>query len=401
LDVEEQVAAAFTPLRSSGNWFALLASLTTLARLHVLQGRLRQAGATYAEALTVAPGDAELRATVGGASYYLGIGDLHREWNDLPVAEHALRTGLDLTQGSVTVDADVLAFGYISYARLHQAQGNIAEALATLDAFLDSARQRMIAEHLIARGIAERARVALMNGDLESSVAWSESSGLALDDEITFVHEDVYLLLARVYIAMGTSDPRGQKLRDALELLERMLNRAEADKRANSVVPIHILRALALHAQGNRAQAHAALGQALIVAAPGGYICVFVDEGAVMADLLRDVQQTGVAQSYIGKLLGAFDARKEATKQQRGSTITSSMQATTQHPQTSPLIEPLTDRELEVLQLLVRGLSNQSIADELVVAVGTVKRHLNSIFTKLEVQSRLEASARARELGLV
>ena len=142
------------PLRAAGNLFTLLRSITNLARLQALQGRLRQAAATYAEALQVAPGPEGLRALVGGPAYFCGLGDLLREWNDFDGAERHLQQGLDLVMGALIVDAETVALGYLALARLQQARGEHVEARATLDEFAQIAERRSFAGHLVACGAA-------------------------------------------------------------------------------------------------------------------------------------------------------------------------------------------------------------------------------------------------------
>jgi LuxR family maltose regulon positive regulatory protein len=371
-----------------GDVMTHLYAIVSLAELQRRQGRLRQAVATYGEARAVAAGPGELQATVGGAAYYIGLGDLHREWNDLATAEDFLRSGLDLVQGSLTVDADVLTLGYISMTRLRQAWGDETRALQTLNTFLDIARQRNIAKHLIARGIAERARLALLQGDLQRAGHWADSSNLRPDDDLSYPRECEYLTLVRVRLAQGRHDPSGPALRDALHLLDRLLASAEAGMRTDSVIEILILRALALEVQGQHTGALAALERALTLAEPEGYVRRFVDEGAPMAALLRKACARGLKSDYAAQLLAHAGVPAQPEISPPPSAI-------------PHLREALTERELEVLRLLAAGRSNQEIAEELIIAVGTVKRHINSIMGKLQSQSRLEAVARARDLHLV
>ena len=135
----------------------------------------------------------------------------------------------------------------------------------------------------------------------------------------------------------------------------------------------------------------AALELALTMAEPDGYVRTFVDEGAPMGALLRRAASRGVSPAYLSKLLDALDAE---APMRRGPTGLAS-------PVAQPLEEPLSERELEVLRLIAGGLSNRDIAQELVLATGTVKKHINNIFTKLNVRSRTQAAAQAKELGLL
>jgi LuxR family maltose regulon positive regulatory protein len=178
------------------------------------------------------------------------------------------------------------------------------------------------------------------------------------------------------------------KLQQALSQLAACQQAAEQSGGLGWVVEIEILRALVQDALGQRADALASLERALAQAEPEGYVQVFLDEGEPLAVLLRRVVSPGVARAYARRLLDATDRR--ASKQEPGAA-----------PGPSPLVEPLTEREMEVLHLMVAGLSNREIADELVLAMGTVKAHLHNIYGKLGVRGRVQAATRARELQLL
>jgi LuxR family maltose regulon positive regulatory protein len=190
-----------------------------------------------------------------------------------------------------------------------------------------------------------------------------------------------------VRIAQGQHDPDASFLQDVLHLLNRLLADAETKARIDSVVRILVLRALALHTQRNRKEALTTLERALRLAEPEGYIRLFVDEGETMVTLLRQAQTQGIVPDYVVTLLSAFG--EQATV------------APADPPSTGSLVEPLTEREIEVLRLLVAGLSNAAIAQKLIITTGTVKRHVNSIYGKLGVGSRTQAVARAQSLHLL
>jgi LuxR family maltose regulon positive regulatory protein len=163
-----------------------------------------------------------------------------------------------------------------------------------------------------------------------------------------------------------------------------------------SVIEILVLQALAHEAQGNIPLALASLKRALALAEPEGYVQIFVDEGAPMAHLLSKAvahrtmpDDVGFMPDYIRKLQTACDA--EGQKREDTSFP---------HP-AQPLLDPLSQRELEVLQLIAQGLSNREISERLFIALVTVKGHNRKIFGKLEAKRRTEAVARARELGLL
>jgi LuxR family transcriptional regulator, maltose regulon positive regulatory protein len=400
---ERPLEEASAAVRASGALIVLLLSITFLARLRTLQGRLRAAAATYEEAATVVSGRNRLRDLVNSAAYYVGLGDIHREWNDLDAAERYLRRGMHLFTGALMVDADVVTHGCLSLARVQQARGRGADARATLDDFVNLARQRDFFPLLVARGEAARARLALMQDDLPTAIKWTEASGLDANDEPSYPREEEYLTLVRVLIAQGRLDPMSSYLDDALGILDRLFRTAEGGARMWSVIEILALRALALQAQHDSSEALAALERALALAQPEGYVRLFVDEGAPMAALLsellkrrrkgpRDARQHAML-GYVRRLLAVFESPHTSTDPPVPGGYA--------RGQDQPLPEHLTAREREVLELIAAGLSNQEIAAQLFIATSTVKGYVHSIFRKLEVDSRTKAVARARELGFV
>jgi LuxR family maltose regulon positive regulatory protein len=263
-DSERAVASVIAPLRASGNRYGALLSTTNLARLHMLQGRLRQAASTYKEAMEMVSKSGEMQGLVGGPTYYFGMGDLYRQWNDLGAAQRDLEQGMELVKGNLTVDADTVQLGYLGMARVEQALGNPNQALATLEEFAQLARQRNFFAPLIARGDAAKARVWLAQGDLLAAVRWAETSGLRVDDEPNYPQEEEYLTLARVFIAQGQGEPSAGPLDDATNLLDRLLGAAEDGGRIGSVIEILSVRSLALKKRGDPSEALAALERALM-----------------------------------------------------------------------------------------------------------------------------------------
>jgi LuxR family maltose regulon positive regulatory protein len=397
--LEEAVASS----RAVGDQIPLLNSINSLARLQTLQGRLRTAAATYEEAAEAVSGRDGLRDAVNSAAYYVGLGDIHRQWNELDSAERYLRRGMDLVTGALTVGADVVTQDYLSFARLQQARGLLTDARTTLEEFANLARQRDFFPLLVARGEAAQARLALIQDDLPAAVSWAEASELGADDEPSYPREEEYLTLVRVLLAQGRLDPMGSYLDDALGLLGRLFKIAEGGGRMGSVIEILALRALALQAQHESSEALAALERALVLAEAEGYVRVFVDEGAPMEALLsellkarrkgpRDSRQRALLD-YARRLLAAFESPHTSTDPPVPGGYAQG--------QDQPLLDPLTAREQEVLTLIAEGLSNREIAARLFIEVGTVKWYVHSIFRKLEVDSRTKAASRARELHLV
>jgi LuxR family maltose regulon positive regulatory protein len=386
---EHEVATAVAFASASGNLFSTVGSITLLARLHILQGKLRQAAATYAQVVQAVPRSEVLHTFLTSLSYYFGLGDLLREWNDLEAVEQHLVQGMALINETLTVEPFVVMLGYTAQARLEQARGNSHKALATLEALARLADRRHFASNVVAQGEAVRAQLELALGNVAAAIRWAETSGLSSEDEdLPYPREVEYLTLARVHIAQARSDPAAPFLQQILPPLGRLLRDAEAKARMGSVLEILVLRTLALEAQGNRTGALSTLERVLLLAAPEGYIRLFVDEGAPMLALLRQVQAGSSVPGYVATLLSAFGE-----------------QNVSDHPHTSarpsPLAEPLTERERDVLRLLLAGASNREIARRLVVSVNTVKRHVYNLCGKLGVQSRAQAIVRARTLHLL
>jgi LuxR family maltose regulon positive regulatory protein len=178
-------------------------------------------------------------------------------------------------------------------------------------------------------------------------------------------------------------------------LLSPLRQQMEAKGWADERLKAMVLQAVAHHAHGEKDKAAQLLGEALALAKPGGFMRIFVDEGAPMAQLLSEAAAHGIMRDYVVKLLTAFQDTKDDEGPLRATELSSSV------IRPSSLVEPLSQRELKILHLIAQGLSNHEISERLFLALSTVKGHNRNIFDKLQVQSRTEAVARARELGLL
>ena len=188
------------------------------------------------------------------------------------------------------------------------------------------------------------------------------------------------LMQARVLIAQGNPS-------EALAVVEPQRQQAEAKRLPQRLLLVMAVQSVALFAQGEKEKAVQVLAEALALAEPGGYIRLFVDEGALMAQLLLEAASRGIRPDYVARVLAAFEAEKRDSEDKPDL------------PPAGSLIEPLSQRELEILRLIAQGLSNREIGERLFLALDTIKGHNRKIFDKLEVQSRTEAVARARETG--
>jgi LuxR family maltose regulon positive regulatory protein len=240
-------------------------------------------------------------------------------------------------------------------------------------------------------------------GRLGEALDWARERGLSVSDAPHYLREFEHITLARVLLARYTSDRADRSLLEAMGLLERLLQAAEEGERTGSVIEILVLQALAHQMQGDIPAALAPLERALSLAEPEGYTRIFVDEGPPMAVLLARLHEharkrpraalTNVPLAYMERLRALLRGERV---QEGTSSAAPSAAAPAQ-----PLLDPLTERELEVLRLIAAGLSNRAIAARLVLALSTVKSYVNTIYGKLQVESRTQAVARARALHLL
>jgi len=256
-------------------------------------------------------------------------------------------------------------------ARLKLARGDVAGAAAILAQADQSARQQNFV-YRIPEVAAAQVMALIRQGNLAAATQLAETYELPISQ-------------ARVHLAHG--DPS-----TALAVLGPFRRQLEAKGWEDERLRVMVLQAVAHHAHGEKEKAVQLLGAALALAEPGGFIRLFVDEGPPMARLLSEAAAHGIMPDYVGKLLAVFETEKQ--KREDKSPLSPATPA-------QPLIEPLSQRELEVLQLIAQGLSNREISERLFIALITVKGHNQKIFGKLQVRRRTEAVARARELGLL
>jgi len=239
-------------------------------------------------------------------------------------------------------------------------------------------------------------QVRLAQGDATASWRWAQASGLSVDDEIQFHRYEVYCTFAQILIAQSKPDR-------ALTLLARLLAVAETAGGMGCVIEVQVLQAIALQATGRVNWALAALSRALSLAEPEGYVRTFIDEGEPMGRLLRQTIARGTAVDYASRLVTALEAEtardplgRPHSRPLGGSAAKGHAASGTERP-----VEPLTERELQVLRLLSTHLSRREMAGQLYVSVNTVRFHVKNIYTKLGVHSRSDAIRRAGELKLL
>lgn len=378
-DIHRLLSEAAAISQAAGDTHLTLTSLGMVGHIEMAQGKLHQAAETFRRGLKLAQ-QSQRPLPISGV-IYAGLGEVLREWNDLDAALRHVTQAIQLAEPGG--DLRAMTGGYFTLARVYQAQGDMDNALSAIEQATQLAERSNIT-WLISQAAAYRARLWLAQGNLAAAVRWAENSGLSPGDEIGYQREAEYTILARVIIAQNKPD-------EALTLLDWLRDVTEANSLMGTVIESLVLQALALELKGDTGEATAKVEQALSLGEPEGYIRLFVDEGQPLAALLARVKLRKAdsrVNTYFSRVLNAF----EASEVNRGSTETFIIQ---------PLVDPLSDRELEVLQLIADGLMNREIAQELIISPGTVKVHVKNIYSKLDVHSRTQAAARARELKLL
>jgi LuxR family maltose regulon positive regulatory protein len=384
-------------VQKAGHLSDVISGAIARADLRIAQGRLHEATGIYEQALqlAMAQGEPLLRGT---ADLYVGMSELSREYNDLPTATQQLLRSREL--GERTGFPQNWSRWHVAMARIRAAQGDREEALT----LLQEAERLYVSDFYpnVRPVAAVKTRLWIAQGRLGEALDWARARGLSIDDELSYLCEFEHITLARLLLAQAQHDPADHALLTAMTLLALLLPAAETGGRIGSVIEILLLQALAHQAQGDMPAALLSLKRALTLAEPAGYIRIFADEGQPMRFLILDfgfwiTQQLGIEQNmkltiYTDRILAAL-----------GNEPLSMEQIQIQNPKSKiqNLVEPLSQRELEVLRLFKTELSGPEIAQELVVALSTVRTHTKSIYSKLNVNSRRAAVNRAVELNLL
>ncbi len=370
-DAEREFTDLVARWRSVGESSLAARSCRFVGQVQRDQGRLDAALRSYAQLVTIAEDPDQPRPPV--AAYgYVGMAEVAYQRDEL---DDALRHACDaIARGHQLSETEPLASGLVTLAWIRQAEGDRAGAIAAIEEAERSAPSPAVA-NLLNPIPAQRARLLLAQGDIAAAAQWAAARGLSSDDEPSYLREQEYLVLVRLLLAQ-------RQPAEALALLERMHGPAAGQERTGNLIELLALRALALADSGSRAEAAEVLEEALGLGGQQGYVRVFADEGAPMAALLGRV--AGVPAGYLARVLAACQRDAPGARQRAQG-----------------LVDPLTARELEVLALLAAGAPNQGIADQLVVTLDTVKKHVTHVLAKLGVANRTEAVARARQIGLI
>lgn len=370
--------------RTANLSFISLMAAIQLADLKVVQGQLHEAASAYERVAQLGAEPGQQLPIVSMA--YSSLGRAWYEWNDLDRATQYLQESITWGQRWAATDLRSIGLIYLAYVQL--AQGQAAAAGDLVQQADHVLRQRSISPLSVAVARMHQARLALRLNDLPMALAWAEDYQAHLPDLPATLRVSGAATLARIWLAQGQADR-------VCELIGPRAATLEEGSLIGSALEFYLLHALALRQLDRLEEARPVLARALTLAEPGSYVRLFVDEGEAARLLILDFgsrieEFSGRLAPYRNRLLTAFPAPQKSAIPLSSSAFS---------PQ--PLIEPLSDRELEVLLLIADGYANQEIAQRLVVALSTVKTHINNIYGKLGVQSRTQALARARALGLL
>jgi LuxR family maltose regulon positive regulatory protein len=366
--------------KASGNVYMILfASLNLVFTLRDM-GHLQKAQEICQQQIELANKSGLSQTGVVGWLFMLW-GEMLAEKNELDQALELVKKGAELIEQSK--DLIMLSWSNLCLIRVLFSRGDVKDAERVIQKMNYVAVEHGANPWITNQMRAWQARIWLVQDELEAASQWARDLEVDADEELTSIHDFDYVILARILIAQ-------KRLDETSRLLQRLFGAAEAGERTSKMIEILILQALAFQASGETAQAISTLEQALNLAEPEGFIRIFVDEGSPMAHLLYDALNRGVAPDYVRRLLAAFP-------------VTEPEGAASTKPQVdqSGLIEPLSDREIEVLQLIAEGLTNSEIATRLFLSPHTVKVHARNIYSKLSAHNRTEAVARARTLGIL
>ena len=360
---ERALSEALSISQMSGKNFHMTLASNGLGQVQESQNQLYKAAATYQSGLKLA---GDYPHPTSASQTYLGLARICYEWNDLDTAERYGQQSLLLMR---QFDQDNLfIISEVFLARLKLARGDVTGAAAMLAEAEQSVRQHNIA-HRLSEVAAAQVLVLLRQGNLDTAAHLAQAHALPFSQ-------------ACVYLAHGDALA-------ALAVLEPLRQQMDEKGWEDQLLKVMVLQTIALQAQGEMDKAVQTLADALALAELGGFVRIFVDEGVPMAQLLPEAASRGIMPDYIGKLLAAFESDAQQSEEKLDLSPTQSRN------------ELLSQRELEVLHLIAQGLSNHEISESLFLALDTVKGHNRRIYAKLQVQSRTEAVARARELGLL
>jgi LuxR family maltose regulon positive regulatory protein len=324
----------------------------------------------------------QMQQSVGFSHYFLGV--VHYYWNELDAARQHFE---ELVVNRFSVHTQAARNGMIGLIRVHMANAEISAAWSVMELLSQFDLDRLGQDGDDARSL--RAQLEYAQGDSESALHWADSYAVPVQGRSLLWLQNPHLAKARILLARGT----GADAQSALDILDVIGEFAQHTFNIRVQIKVLALRALALEIQGKAVAAVATLQQALELAQPGGIIRIFIDLGADMRAMLLRLAKQGFAAETVRRILAAFPEPQR--------TIASGNAESTSRAVNARLVEPLTDRELDVLTLLRERLSNKEIAQTLVLSPATVKRYTINVYEKLGVSKRWDAVVKAETLGIL
>jgi LuxR family maltose regulon positive regulatory protein len=367
--------------KAAGNIYYHIFAGSCLGSTMAHRGKLKEAKDFCRQMLNLAIENGIEQTGIGG-SLYGNLGNILCEWNDFDEGIRLINKGIELSE--LGRDPVIVAVCQISLLRASMYQMDLAGALKLMENINERAGNFVLPSWITNLISALNVFFWLGSGNLNAALQWAQERGLSIDDKLDGLHEVEYLALSHILIAQNKMD-------EADQLLQRLIENAKADDRVYMMIEMRLLRILIFTLKADTAAALTELKLALALGEPGGFVMIFVSKGNHVADLLEeilavkkkdhDAAKAGFSLSYAQKILSAFKAGMP--------------------PKIEGLMDPISERELEVLHLIAAGLSNREIADKLFISLNTVKTHTKNINSKLDVNSRTRAVARAKELGLL
>ena len=367
--------------KAAGNIYYHIFAGSCLGSIMFRRGMLKEAKDLSRQLLDLAIENGIEQTGIAG-SLYGSLGNILCEWNDLVEGIRLLNKGIELSEQGC--DPVILASCQIGLVRALMYRMDLAGALKLIDEITELAGNFALPPWIMSPLSAFKVFILLATGDLNAAVKWAQESGLRVDDKISNLYQLEYLTLAHILIAQN-------KLDDADRLLIRLMESARAGDHVYMMIEMRLCRLTIFTLKADTAAALAELKLALALAEPGKCIMIFVSKGPHVAQLLEEILAVKKRD---------HDAAKEGFSFAYAQKIASAFKAAAP-PKMDDLMDPISDRELEVLRLIAAGLSNKEIADKLFISLNTVKTHTKNINSKLDVNSRIRAVARAKELGLL
>jgi len=381
IESQQAFSEAMEISKAAGNVYYHIFAGSCLGSVLARRGKLKEARDFSRQLLDLAIENGIEQTGIAG-SLYGNLGTILCEWGDFDEGIRLINKGIELSK--VGCDPVILAICQLSLLRASMYRMDLVGALKLMENINERAADFALPPWVKSAISAINVFFLLGSGNLNAALLWARERGLRPDDKPDDLHEVEYIALAHILMAQN-------KLDEADELLQRLIENATAGDRVYMLIEMRLWRVLIFTLKADTAAALAELKLALVLAEPGGFIMMFVSKGKPVAELLEeilavkkrdhDAVKAGFSLSYAKKISSAF------------KTVTP--------PAVEGLMDPISERELEVLHLIAAGLSNREIADKLFIALNTVKTHTKNINSKLDVNSRTRAVARAKELGLL